>query len=265
MFPLSTDAIPATAADWREALADTLTRWVAGETRVSVEGDPPAVRSVEIDLSGGRLGDAPPPDVARVGPAEPGPTVGRFHAAATRFVVRQVPFSFDVSADEARFDLGRNAAGRIVVTLANATSGRLTAHLAAADVDAALLVAARAGAAPHGVDVRSVHATFTPHGPRDLGIVIDLTAKKFVTFPLRVGGRVTVDDAMVLTATGLTVEGTGMAAGFAAGVIRPQLAKVDGRPIPLGTALPVPLRDVAVDVADGVRLTATFGDATSPV
>jgi len=51
-----------------------------------------------------------------------------------------------------------------------------------------------------------------------------------------------------------------MAATFAAGVLRTQLAKLEGQRVPLlavglGT---VKLRDVVADVTDGLRVTATF-------
>ena len=74
-------------------------------------------------------------------------------------------------------------------------------------------------------------------------------------------GRVTVDDALTATVSGLTVDGSGMAATAAAAVIRPQLRKADGHSFPLSTVDlgGVRLRDVAVDTADGLRVTASFG------
>jgi hypothetical protein len=261
MFPLQTDTPPTTAAGWHDAMAAALTQLVAGPVRLTVDGNPPALASVDVDLTGCWLTDGPPPDVAVVGRSAPGPSVARFHAAAGPLVVRKVPVAFDVSAADARFALGRTAAGQIVVTLADAADGRVTAGLAQADLDAALLLAARAGAAPYGVDVRAVQSRLTATGPRDLAIAVDLTAKKFVTFTLRVTGRLSVDETMTATATGLGVQGSGMAATFAAGILRTQLAKLEGQRLPLlavGIGN-VKLRDVAVDVSDGLRVAATFG------
>ena len=266
MFPLDCDTVPITAADWRGALVRVLTRWVSGGVHVGVDGEPPAVAGVDVDVSGGRLSEGPVPDVTIVGGSEPGPTVGRFHAAAAAgrpLIVRGVAVSFDVSAEQARFDLGRNAAGQPVVSLAGAGHGKAWVHLAPADLESALLLAARAGAAPHGVAIQSVKANLTAGGPRTVDLAMDVTAKKFVAFTLRITGRVSVDDEMAATATELRVAGTGMAAGFAAGIIRPQLAELEGQRLPLAAfgLGDVRLHDVAVDVTDGLRLTATFGGA----
>ena len=263
MFPLDTDQIPTTAAEWRDVLAATLTRWVAGPVRLAVEGDPPTLANVDVDLSGGRLGDGPPPDGTAVGPSTPGPTVARLHAVARPLIVRRVPVSFDVTAAQARFALGRNGAGRVVVLLTDATDGRAWVHLAVADLESALLQAGRAAAAPHGVDIQSIQANLTARGPRDLDVILDVTAKKFMTFTVRVTGHLSVDDSMTATATNLHVAGTGMAASFAAGIVRAQLQKLEGQRLPLTSFNlgDVRLRDVSVDVTDGLRLTATFGGA----
>ncbi len=263
MFPLDTESVPTSAAEWRDVVVRSLGRWLAVPPVVNVEGEPPDLSAVDVNLSHGRLTANAPPDVTVVGRAAPGPTIERLGVTAQPLSVHGVPADLHLSARQVRLHVGRNAAGTVVLKLTGATDGRLSAHVAAADLDAALLIAARAGAAPHGVDVRSVRATLTAGGPRDLDVVLDVSAKKFMTFTVRVSGHLSVDDAMTARATRLTVDGTGMAAAFAAGVLRPQLQRLDGQPFPLLAYGPgqVRLHEVALGVGDGLRLTATFGGA----
>ena len=234
---------------------------MTGLPTVRIVGDPPAFLAVDIDLSGGRIDAAAPPDVTPVGTAEPGPSIASLRVKADPITIRGVPATIRFAASGVACAIDRNAAGTIMVTLANATDGSLVAHVAPADLDAALLQAARAGAQPHGVDVQSVRSQWTAVTPRDLDVALDLTARKIVKFTVRVAGRLSVDDAMTATATNLKVDGTGMAAGFAAGVLRSQLKKLEGQRLPLtrfnlGAAR---LRDVAVDTVAGLSIRTTFG------
>ena len=153
MFPLATDVMPTTAAAWRDAVAATLAAWVAGPARVTIDGEPPFLTSVDVDLSGGRLLDRSPPDATIVGPTAAGPTLGRLHVVASPVTVGDVAASVDVTATGAELATGCNAAGRVVVTLVGAADGRLSGHVSAANLDAALLAAARSAAADHGVDI----------------------------------------------------------------------------------------------------------------
>ena len=156
MLPLDTATPPTTAAEWRAALASAIARRVAGPARVTVADD---FATVDVDLSGCRLIDETPPDVAAVGPTTPGPTVGRLHLTADPLTAHGVAGGFDASADAVRLAVGRNAAGSCVATIESATNGRLTVRLTTAAVDAR-----PAGRRPvGGVGARRRH----PLGPLD--------------------------------------------------------------------------------------------------
>ena len=261
MIPLETAAVPATADQWRDALTDALRQRLSGTPTVAVDGTPPALDRLDVDLSNCELADDAPPDLAVVAPGAGRLTVRQLRLAADPLTVRGVPLAVDAHATDPAFDLGRNAAGQLIAMLAQATDGRVTVRLTPDAIDAALLMAARSAAADHGVDIRAVRATLTARTPRELDVVIDATVKKFVTFPLRLAGRLSIDDALTATASALTVTGSGMAATAAAAVLRPQLRKLEGQTVPLlsYTLGDVRLRDVAVDTTDGLRVTATFG------
>ncbi len=261
MFPLVSKDIPVTAAEWVAALTAALRRWVTGSPVIQLEGELPTFGAIDIDLTGTRVDAAAPPDVTPVGPTEPGPSVAALRVVAKPITVRGVPATFHFAATDAAFTIGRNSAGTPIVMLANATEGHLSARIAQAELDAALLQVAQAGAKPHGVDIQSVRSQFTATTPRDLDVALDLTARKIVKFVVRVTGRLSIDDTMTATATNLKVEGSGMAAGFAAGMLRSQLKKLEGQRLPLlrFSLGAVRLRDVAVDTANGLSIRATFG------
>ena len=261
MLPLDSVATPTTADGWRDAITDAVARRLTGTPTVRVTGVPPTLDAVEVDASGCTLVDLDQPDVLATTPYTDRVGVGRLAVTADPITVRGIAARLDLSADRAAFELARNGGGLLVAAVADAAAGRVTVRLAPADLDAAVLAAARGGAAEHGVDVRAAHVTLAARSPRDLDVVVELTVKKFVTFPLRVAGRVVIDDALTATLSNLTVDGTGMAAKAASAVIRPLLGKANGHNVPLASRGPgtVRLRDVSVDVTDGLRVTATFG------
>lgn len=260
MFTLDADRMPQTTQELADVVGRSVRRWV-DRAAVTIDGELPTVRSFDVDLTGGTVRTDARPDVATVGPTEPGPAAGAFRVRGRPVRAEGVAADFDLSATGVRFVVGRNAAGQIVVAPDAAADGRLVVSLTKPDLEAAVLKAARAGAAAGGVAVQKVEVTLASEGPRDVEFRLAVTAKKFVTTVVHIAGRVAVDDRMVARVTGLTADGDGMVGTMAVGFIRPQLKAVEGRPFPLlavslGT---IRLRDVAVDVTDGLTVTAAFG------
>jgi hypothetical protein len=261
MLPLDVSAVPTTAQGWRDAISSCLRRWVEEPPLVRLDGDLPALDVARIQINGNCPTPLYKPDVTIVGPTTPGPTVARLDISVHPLALHDVPLFCDVSARSVALATGRNAGGQLLLTVAHVADGQASAAIAARDLDVALLAAARAGAAPHGVEILAVKSQLTAQGPRDLDVAVDLTAKKFMKFTVRVTGHLSVDDALVATATQLKVEGSGMAAGFAAGILRSQLMKLEGQRVPLMqfNLGAVQLRDVAVDTNDGLSISASFG------
>ncbi len=227
MLPLATHVLPTTRSGWRDAIAGSVRRWIDSPPAVRVDGATAALDAVNVGLPGGNRDTAARPDGTTVGSTVVGPSVARLRIAAHPPGIAGLLVTLSVTAEDGALATGQNAAVEVVVSMESAARGRLLAHVAGPDPDRALLLAAGAGA-PAGVDVRSVAAPPMPHGPRDLSLALDVTVKRF--------------------------------AAFAAGVVGPQLAELDGRRVPLATALgPVPVRDVAVDTLNGLQVTATLG------
>jgi hypothetical protein len=261
MFPLDTAIVPTTSQAWHDALVAAIRLWIEVPPIVQLDGEVPHFDRLTVDLSGGTLVSVEGPNVSIVDQPVPGPTIAQIGVAARHLSIRGIPVVLDLAATSVETAVGHNAAGKAAVTITSAADGQTSVAIAARDLDSALLQLARAGSAPHGVEILAVKFQFTPHGPRDLDVALDLTAKKFVKFTVRVTGRLSVDDTLTATATNLKVDGSGMAAGFAAGILRSQLAKLEGQGLRLMAFNlgDVRLRDVSVDVTDGLALRAAFG------
>jgi hypothetical protein len=70
-----------------------------------------------------------------------------------------------------------------------------------------------------------------------------------------------IDDQLNAEMTDLQVSGQGVLGAFAVGVLRPKLAKLEGKKLPLMAFSlgNVRLRDVAVAAREGLEVTAAFG------
>lgn len=261
MFTLETDHPPATAVELAETLRRSVAKYVS-KANVELVGELPELAGLSVDLSGGTVNTAAaPPDGVPTGAVSVLATVGSFSFTADPVTARGVTASVTASATQLQLDRALNAVGQVVLIPKRVSGGRLELRLSPDDLRAAVLLAAKTGASPHGVEVKSVDVSLTSAGPREVDVRLTLAAKKFVSLTVRVFGKLAIDDGLNAVATNLRAEGDGMAGNFAVGILRPQLQKLENQPFPL-LSLPlgdIKLKDVAVDVTDGLGVTARFG------
>lgn len=270
MFPLSFEPPPAD----RDALATALREGL--QRLVRLPGDRDAVR-----LEGG---DAATPDLLRMDltgadvltrarlSAPPVSEGGggelrarRFEVAAHPLLVEGARVGLDLGADEADFALRTDRDGNGWLVLVGGREGRAEVHLAGADFEALLLAGLKAGAARQGIRIEGVRWALRPLGSRAVGLDLWIDAARRVVLAdvratVRASGRVEIDDRLDATVRDLRVEGEGPVGGVVANLAAPYLRRYDGRTVSLtGLPLGVELRDVRVDVADGLHVTAAFG------
>jgi hypothetical protein len=194
---------------------------------------------------------------------EPGPMTDVFKASGSPLLLDSAEVDFAMSAENVRFGYARGKSGKLVATLEDATDGHLAVALSQQSLETAVLGGAKRGAAASGVAVQKVEISLKSLGPRDLEILLKITAKKFVTTVIRISGRLSIDDELNATASNLKAEGEGMVGSIVVGFLRPHLEKLNGQTIPLMAFSlgNVRLHDITVNTDAGLRITAEFGNA----
>jgi hypothetical protein len=263
MFALDTHQVPATVAELSAVIERSVRRIVSlsKPEPILIDGELPKLSAVTVNLTGSVVSDETPPTSAAVGPVEDGPTVESLRVFAAPINARGVSAELEVNAAGVVFAHGKSADGRVVVTVKSAVDGSVRFRIVKRELEAAILAAAKTATASAGVAVQAVDVNLTSVGPRTVDVLLSITVKKFVTAVIRVSGRLAVDDQMVATATGLKVDGDGIAGSVAAGFIRPQLQKINGQNLSLFqfSIGDLRLRDVAVSTAGGLQIDASFG------
>ncbi len=264
MFPLYQKELPATATDLTLALTASLRR------AVQVPGDPVFVRDnvyphlaeILIDLSGAKARlDAPRPALPE-GKGEPAITAQRFALKAQPLSVGDAALNLVIDAYEIVLHQSSDSAGNLFLKLQRADHGRVAIAIARRDLEWLIDKFAKIEAGKHGVAIEQVQLNLTSRGPRSLGVEVRLQARKlFIRAIIRIAGVLKIDEQLVARISGLTCSGEGAMATLACGVLTPHLQALQNRNFPL-LALPlgeVQLRDINLNVFDGIEVTAEFG------
>jgi hypothetical protein len=223
----------------------------------------PDLRRLRIDLSGAELHlDEPLPQPQNV--------------AFTDQTVRAEEFAFlgrplrhggadvnaSISARAAQFRYGRDARAQAWLMLIDATDGHASVHIGRQDLEKLILTAASAAAAKQGIRVESVRLDLYSRGDRSIEVSAQIAAAKFFAKSvIQITGPLDIDDELNARASSLTCRGEGMIGGIACRFLQPHLDRLSDRPLPL-MALSmgqVRLRDVRIDVHDGLAIEARFG------
>jgi len=261
MLPLAAEKFPATP----DELAAALTGGFAarGVTVQDLRADGAALgalTALRVELTGAqftrgfRVSGTPAENTAAV--------------AAEHLEIIGVPLDFegtpmDVRVEAERAELrfaGVSADGSLV--LADAASGFVSLSVAHAALEALLQRLATKAAEKQGVEIKKTTLELTARGPRALSFRCEVTAKMFVmSADLSLSGSLDVDDQLNARVSGLTLGGDAMITKLAAGFVRPQLDKLEGRVIPLLALAPggLKLRDAEIATRDGLEIRAKFG------
>jgi len=259
-FPRSGDAL---AASIRDALAEVLSLPKNGEPVTVDAPEFPAVKRIKVDLSGASItADEPPPKPKPTGKREKGIHVDQLEVVAQPIRYEGSKLDLELEANSVDFDFAKDKAGQPLLVLAGAEEGHVEASIKKADIQSLAMSAASAAAKQQGVTVQDVEVDLRSEGKRSVAAELRVKAKKMlVSGVVRITGRLDVDDDLNATLSDLDCTGEGMIATMAAAALRSKLKQYNGRQIPLVAFSlgDVTLRDLKIDVKNGLRVTAKFG------
>jgi len=266
IFPLSEGRLPRS----RDELDDSLTHaWdktmpVPDASKlVQIQGEGyPALERLRIDLSDATMPNGKPEKVQPNNRPQTRLGVERFELVGEPLLCREARLNLTVSAADAHLDLERDRHGKPIMLLSEAKDASLSFEATGADLQRILLADLQAAGSPFGVDVISTSLHLVAENERSVSVDLQVFTK-FALIPagMHFKAHVDIDDNMNAKLTGLSCEGDEVLGPLIVGLIRPGLAKYDGKTRPL-ISFPsgkMHLRDVRIRVDDSVHLNAAFG------
>jgi len=260
MFPLAGSSLPTSPETLVEALRAGLAAQSIRAADVSARGEWPQLDALALDLTGTAL-DALPPFSRPSADSSGRFSVKEFTLRAVPAHFRGAPLEFEISARDAAFALAP-ADAPITASLTEVAAGSVSVQIALAALEQLVHRLAADAAREHGVDIKQTRLSLSARGPRAISLVAEVTAKAFIaTATVTISGDAEIDEQLVARLSNLRFGGEGMIANLAGGVIRPVLAQLEGKTLPLMnfTGADLPLRDVQVTVGDTLRIAAQFG------
>ena len=269
IFPLSPGELPQS----REELNDSLLgAWEHALSLpdpskvISIEGGRyPAIESLRIDVSDGTMQrknkkeEKSRPD----GKPQSHLGVGRFELVGQPLLCEKARLNVNLSAEKVRLDLEHDRSGTPILFLANAEAGKLTFDATSEDLARVVLATARGMAEPYGVEVVSANLQIEAKSPRSVTAKLHISTRVgFIPAGMAFKAHVDIDDAMDARLTGLSVDGDEALGPLIVTLLRPGLAKYEGKSRPLISfpSREMHLHDLQVRVDDAVHLTADFGN-----
>ncbi len=270
MFPLATAELPTTPAELAAALTEGLRRFVtlptgsAPTVKVESTGLSP-VALLRIDLSEARVRpDATPPG-AMVGPVLGTLRVERLVVSAHPLRHGSAGVHLDLEALGVVLEEGRDAQGTALLAVKGMASGQVMVRVSKDDLEALIHEAAAEAAQAQGVRIEETRLQWRALGQRGMTAEVTVRAKKsfLPAATVVITGEAAIDDSMTATLRNLDCRGEGMIGGMASGMIKPKLARYEGRAVPLlafslGDAR---LKDVRLTLNGELRLEGTAGQA----
>lgn len=271
MFPLAGNQFPQSADELAKAIQGVLAQVFslpAGAAAVVAQaGAFPVIQKLVVNLdNAGTRPDAHAEKPEAVGPRTPGVQVNRLEVRGRPIRHESSKLDFDLTADAAKFDFARTAAGKPIAVLTAAQSGEAKARITKADLQTLLLNGAAAAAKAHGVTVQDVQVDLKSLGPRSVTADVRVKAKAMMmSGVVRFRGQVDVDDQMNAVLHGLDCVGEGMVGNMAAGAVKGKLKSYEGKQVPLlaFSLGDVRLKDLKLDATDGLAVSATFGSTVA--
>ena len=255
MFALGGDALPNDTASLVAALNQGAAALRMNGDVARAAGDFPSLASLTMNLTGARLDDLKMPQ-PRAGTDAGGCFARIVELKAEPAFFAGIGVRVAARAEDCVLAFCAADDGSRMVRVAGCAGGHIEAGVKIADAEAALLKLAQDAAAEHGAEVESVKLAVASDSPRGVAITATAVAKAmFFTATLTIRGRIDINEQFNLRAAALRCEGDGMIANLAAARLRPQLAKWEGRAIPLAALLPAGLRVGDVSAATGEALT----------
>jgi len=148
----------------------------------------------------------------------------------------------------------------------DATDGRLLFWVDKPNLEALVQAVARRLGEEYDATVEKTDLTLTGEGDRSVGVQLRVTAvKKIMLSKVRATisgqGKLTIDDQLNATLSGLSVEGEGMVGAMVVSLVEEEIQQWEGRSFPL-TAFGLgrlKVRDVKIRCDNGLQVEAAFG------
>ena len=271
LFPMSRSIPPETPAMLASSMEQA---WGArlnvpeGADLVRIEGadNYPHVDSMTIDLSDVAIPskDKEKKLKPRSGAAEGSVRVDNLELFARPLLVEKAKLIIGLTASDATLELRRDRKGRPMLALAGAEDGRLSMEVSKKDIDKLLLATAREAAGKYGVAVDRTRLKLELLGGRTLRVSLRADVRIGALLPagLHFKARMDVDDRLNGKITRLSCQGDQLLGPLISSVVDPALKKYEGKKRPLvGFAFgKMKLNELKIDVADGFKLDAEFGN-----
>lgn len=259
MLPIAGDHAPLKTADLVAGLKAGLAKHgVAAD--VSAEGEIPQVTSLTIKLD--RI--ATPKPTSKIA-GDSSLRIEAFRIEGTPVLVEAVPITLDARLSGVTAGFGKTDGNAWQLVVSAAREGSLLLETSVRDLENGIHLTISALASKQGATIKETKVQLTSSNPRSIHFNVACTAKVFIaSATLSVAGQVDIDDQLNARISGLSVKGDGMIANMAKGYLEPEIAKWNGRVVPLGDyiAAGLKVKDLRITAGEKARLEAQFGAAS---
>lgn len=262
MIPLGAADLPADAEQLRQSLLRGACAMVLpgkGTPQVVVAGHRDgSIDRLALDLTGCHLSDAALQRSAAQQATGRTVSVGELSVRGEPFFAQGASARFVLLAHDVRLALFSGAAGGGRLVPQSVGGGEVRGSIGNADLEQLLLVSANRAAQERGIAIREVTLELTSLAGRTIGVRLSARARKVVSAMLHLEARLEIDEQLDAVLSGVRLSLGGFLRLALGGVVERIGERLEGRRIPLAAIdlAGARLRDLAVDVSDGIALQA---------
>ena len=259
MIPLSGSDFPSTRGELEDALRGGLAVFQAPRLRIEIDGEPPQLERLHIDLSGAHVPNALPP--AGHG-GEGALAVRTLELRAQPLRYENAEISLEVNASDARLEFQRDRQNAPLLALTSARDGRIEIAMPRRDLEALVQTIAARAAREHGVTIERTTLRLDSASSRGVDFAAEVIAQKlFMKTVIRLQGRLEIDEQLNARLAQIECAGSGVIGSLGCNFLRPYFAQFQQQSFPLAAFALGGLRvvDVALDTGEPLRVTARLG------
>lgn len=248
MFALSRVDFPKDELELKAAIGAGFAPLGLDASRVALEGSLPALTALRCNLSGAEFRKEHRFAKAE-GAISPGFFVRELSVSCEHGRFLGAEFSASLRVDDAVIGYGRDSKNSAVLVLEKCGAAALNVSLFRSGIERVLFDLAASAADEQGAEMKETSLHWEQESPRALKLRIEARAKAmFVDAHVTATARVSIDDDLRLTVSGLACTGEGMMGNLAATMLRKEIPKYEGRSIALGEALPGGLQMKSIEL-----------------
>jgi hypothetical protein len=269
VFPLGKGPLPQTreqlAAALKQGWSSSLRFPEGGDIVQATGGRYPAIGSLHIKLDGGISNpdpdDSADPPLKPSGKVESRISIRDFSLTADPLVSEKAKMSVFISATDARMEMEHDDQNRPMIMLSDAREASFRFEASNADLERMIVLDLNEAGKKYGVKVKKAQLKVTATNDRSLDVDLHLsTLVALIPAGMRFQAHVDIDDDMFAKLSHLKCDGDEALGFLIVGLIRPGLAKYEGKSravfsFPTGE---LELRDVKIQGGDEVKISAKF-------